>query len=92
MDVMHYRSIRITLLGLFFIFLLSLVPYSARALTTSQAASVVLGQTAFTSNGVSPSSATLNVPSAVAFDSSGNLWVANVEQPCPRVSGAIHHR
>src|SRR5580698_5158846 len=54
-----------------------MVPYSARALTTSQAASVVLGQTGFTSNGVSPSSTTLKVPSAVAFDAQGNLWVAD---------------
>ncbi|MDA4113056.1 MAG: hypothetical protein OK474_03325 [Thaumarchaeota archaeon] len=53
------------------------MPYSARALTINQAAGVVLGQTAFTSNGISPSSTTLNVPSAVTFDSHGDLWVAD---------------
>jgi sugar lactone lactonase YvrE len=45
--------------------------------TTGKAASLVIGQTDFTSSGFATTSTGLNSPSAVAFDSSGNLWVAD---------------
>ncbi|MDA4122697.1 MAG: NHL repeat-containing protein [Thaumarchaeota archaeon] len=48
-------------------------------LSTGEAASVVLGQTSFTNNFDSVTNATsLNSPYGLAFDSSGNLWVADL--------------
>ena len=42
-----------------------------------QAASLVIGQPSFVSNSSSTSSTTLNLPYGIAFDSHGNLWVAD---------------
>jgi sugar lactone lactonase YvrE len=49
--------------------------------STYEAASLVIGQPNFTSSATTPetepTSTTLNQPSGLAFDSSGNLWVAD---------------
>jgi sugar lactone lactonase YvrE len=44
--------------------------------TTGQAASLVIGQTDFTSGGSGTTASTLNFPRGLTFDSAGNLWVA----------------
>jgi len=46
--------------------------------STDEAASVVLGQSGFGTNGFTPSATGLNGPDGMAFDSSGNLWVAQL--------------
>jgi sugar lactone lactonase YvrE len=45
--------------------------------TDGEAASIVLGQASFTTTGTGDSATTMDGPSQVAFDSSGNLWVAD---------------
>ncbi|GEM_PF-973546 len=45
--------------------------------TTGQAASLVLGQSSFTTGSTGTSTTTLNTPDALAFDSHGNLWVSD---------------
>ena len=45
--------------------------------TSGQSASLVLGQPDFTSGGIAHTASGLSGPLAVAFDSSGNLWVAD---------------
>ena len=45
--------------------------------TDGQAASHVLGQSLFTTNGYATTQTGMNNPFGVAFDSSGNLWVAD---------------
>lgn len=48
-------------------------------LTTGEAASLVLGQPSFTANDNTVTNSTsLNSPNSLAFDSSGNLWVADL--------------
>jgi len=48
-------------------------------LSTGEAASLVIGQSSFTTNYYTVTNSTaLNTPNALAFDSSGNLWVADV--------------
>ena len=42
-----------------------------------ESASVVIGQSDFTSSGTATTASGLNFPRGVAFDSSGNLWVAD---------------
>ncbi len=58
-----------------------ILEFPSTNLVTDGAASVVLGQPDFSSNspnqGGIPSPTTLNYPSSVTFDSSGNLWVAD---------------
>ena len=44
---------------------------------TGEAASLVIGQSSFTSSTNGATSTTLNVPTGLAFDSSGNLWVVD---------------
>ncbi len=44
--------------------------------TNGQSASLVIGQKDFTSSDATTSQSGLNNPSSVAFDSSGNMWVA----------------
>jgi sugar lactone lactonase YvrE len=46
-------------------------------LSTHEAASVVIGQSSFTALSPATSSTGLNTPNALAFDSSGNLWVVD---------------
>jgi len=70
------KSSRITVLGLLFVLLLAFAPH-AFALSNGQAANLVLGQANFTSNNTVATSTELNLPNGVAFDSSGNLWVAD---------------
>ena len=45
--------------------------------STFEAASLVIGQNTFASNSSDVSSTTLGDPLGIAFDSSGNLWVAD---------------
>ena len=45
--------------------------------TTGQAASVAIGQSDFTSSGAATTATGLTLPDTVAFDLSGNLWVAD---------------
>ena len=45
--------------------------------TNGEAASLVLGQTSFTTSTVGVSPTSMNDPSGLAFDSAGNLWVAD---------------
>ena len=45
--------------------------------STGETASIVVGQTAFTTSGTGTTASTLNDPNGIAFDSSGNLWVAD---------------
>jgi len=49
--------------------------------TNGQSASVVLGQTNFTSNAAAapPTASSLNSPASVTVDRSGNVWVADLE-------------
>ena len=65
-----------TLLGLLFVLLLAFAPH-AFALSNGQAASLVLGQSGFISNIAAATPTEENLPNAIAFDSSGNLWVAD---------------
>jgi len=45
--------------------------------STGEAATVVIGQTNFTSGGSGTTATALNQPESIAFDSAGNLWVAD---------------
>jgi len=45
--------------------------------STGMAASVVIGQADFVSNGAATTASGLSFPTGVAFDSTGNLWVAD---------------
>src|SRR5437867_805493 len=45
--------------------------------TNGEAATIVIGQSTFTTNVGGTTTTTFFVPSALAFDSSGNLWVAD---------------
>jgi len=45
--------------------------------TTHEAASLVIGQNTFTNSSTATTSTGLNLPNGLAFDSSGNLWVAD---------------
>ncbi len=45
-------------------------------LFTGMAASLVIGQSSFTSSGSATTQSGLHNPEGLAFDSSGNLWVA----------------
>jgi sugar lactone lactonase YvrE len=63
-------------LGLLSVLLLAFAPH-AFALSNGQAANLVLGQADFISSNTVATPTELNLPNAVAFDSSGNLWVAD---------------
>jgi sugar lactone lactonase YvrE len=47
-------------------------------LSTGEAASLVIGQSNFTSSGMAATATGLDGPYGLAFDSSGNLWVADL--------------
>jgi sugar lactone lactonase YvrE len=49
----------------------------ASSISNGQAASLVLGQATFTTNTAGTTSTTLSNPRCMAFDPSGNLWVAD---------------
>lgn len=49
----------------------------ARAFTTGQSASLVIGQNDFTANAPGFSQTKVGVPAASAFDAAGNLWIAD---------------
>ena len=53
--------------------------FSAGNLITGASATNVIGQTSFTSGSFGTTANTLNSPVGIAFDSAGNLWVADVE-------------
>lgn len=66
--------------GVIFVFLLGFAPHTF-ALSNGQAASLVIGQPNFTSSATTPvtqpAATSLNQPTGIAFDSGGNLWVAD---------------
>jgi sugar lactone lactonase YvrE len=70
------KSSRITVSGLLSVLLLAFAPH-AFALSNGQAANLVLGQANFVSNNTVATQTELDLPNAVTFDSSGNLWVAD---------------
>lgn len=70
------KPARATLVGLAFVFLLAFAPH-AFALSTGQAASLVLGQSSFTTSNTVATPTEEDLPVAITFDSSGNLWVAD---------------
>ena len=74
--LLESKSTRATILGLLSVLLLAFAPH-AFALSNGQAANLVLGQANFISNNTVATQTELNLPNAVAFDSSGNLWVAD---------------
>jgi len=61
--------------------------------STGEAASIVIGQSTFTSNSNDHTGTTFNGPIGIAFDSAGNLWVADngnsrvLEFPAPFSTG-----
>jgi len=63
-------------LSLLLVLLLAFAPH-AFALSNGQAANLVLGQANFISNNTVATKTELDLPNALAFDSSGNLWVAD---------------
>jgi sugar lactone lactonase YvrE len=67
---------RITLLGLLSVFLLGFLPH-AFAFSNGQAASIVIGEPSFTAFDPGATSTGVVGPFALAFDSSGNLWVGD---------------
>ncbi len=60
------------------LFLISSFSTRAYAFTNGQSASLVIGQNNFTSTGHSTSQTGFNLPGTAIFDSSGNMWVADV--------------
>ncbi len=52
-------------------------PLIVSAFYNGEAASIVIGQSNFTSNSYSTSQTGIALPMGAAFDSSGNLWVAD---------------
>src|SRR5256885_1254933 len=59
-------------IGLFFFGL-----HSASAFTNNEAATVVIGHASFTQGGSGTNDTAFSAPKGIAFDSSGNLWVAD---------------
>ncbi|TLX93143.1 MAG: hypothetical protein E6K91_09015 [Thaumarchaeota archaeon] len=49
----------------------------AAPITTGEAATVVVGQSTFTTNTAGTTATTLTFPTGISFDSAGNLWVAD---------------
>ena len=76
MKVLRQKSMRLTLLCLAFVFLLGFVPHTF-AFSNGQAAHLVIGEQNFVSAGAGTTSTELNAPYALAFDASGNIWVAD---------------
>jgi hypothetical protein len=71
----------VAILGLLFLMLLAVVPI-ANAFSNGQAAAAVIGQSNFTSGAIdggtgNPTSAVVDQPRDIAFDTQGNLWVAD---------------
>ncbi len=56
---------------------LSGVPFQVYAFTNTQSSTLVLGQSSFTTDMNAASPAGETIPTGLAFDSSGNLWVAD---------------
>ena len=75
--MLRLKSMRIGLLGLLFVYLLGFMPH-AFAFSTGETASLVIGQSNFTSNAVAVTSTGLNLPAGLAFDHGGNLWTADM--------------
>jgi NHL repeat len=76
MKILRISIISISLVAVFFgILILSVMMYpNGTGFTNGGAATIVLGQSSFTPG---TTATTLNVPFGLAFDSSGNLWVAD---------------
>ncbi len=60
------------------LFLIGSFGIRAHAFTNGQSASLVIGQKDFTSRGYSTSQTGFHLPGTAIFDSSGNMWVADV--------------
>ncbi len=58
------------------VLMLGFLPH-AFSFSTGQAATLVIGQSSFTTNGFATTASGVHEPYAAAFDSSGNLWVAD---------------
>ena len=76
MRLFHNRSIGISLLGLMSILLLGFVSH-ALAFSNGQSANLVIGESSLTSFNPGATTMGLVAPYAVAFDSHGDLWVAD---------------
>lgn len=76
MRLFHHKSIGISLLSLFSVFLLAFMPH-AFAFSTGQAATLVLGDPSLTAFNPGATPTGLVGPFSLAFDSGGNLWVAD---------------
>ena len=74
--LLGHRYRPLIILAVAFLYL-SGVPFAAYAFTNTQAAAQVLGQSSFTSNDPANTVSGEAAPSAIAFDSSGDLWVAD---------------
>jgi sugar lactone lactonase YvrE len=70
------KSARMALLGGMLAFLLAFLPH-AFAFSNGQAASLVLGQSSFITSNTVATQTEENLPNALAFDSSGNMWIAD---------------
>jgi len=75
-EASHLKSVRITLLSVVLVFLLAFVPH-AFAFSNGQAASLVIGDSSFTSFRPGATPTGFVGPYALMFDTSHNLWVAD---------------
>ena len=71
------RNCRFVAVVALFLLAMSFAPITAHAFSTGQNAERVIGQWNFTSNADTTSQNGMTLPEGVAFDSSGNLWVAD---------------
>jgi sugar lactone lactonase YvrE len=76
MKLLLPNSVRIGLLSLVFVLLLGFVPH-AFSFSNGQAASLVIGQSRFTTSTHATTANGLDNPLVAAFDKSGNLWVVD---------------
>ncbi|MBI3860065.1 MAG: NHL repeat-containing protein [Thaumarchaeota archaeon] len=59
------------------LFFMLLRPFPVSSFSNGEGATIVIGQTGFSSTGSATTAAGLHSPQAAAFDSSGNLWVVD---------------
>src|ERR1035438_3595743 len=72
----NLKSMKLVLIASGFVFLLGSVPH-AFTFTAGEAATLVIGQSSFTTNTAASNATGLYDPFGVAFDSHGNLWVTD---------------
>ncbi len=72
----HRKSTKLAVLALLSLLLLGFAPH-AFAFSSGQAASIVFGESSLASFNPRPTQTGLNSPFSTAFDSGGNLWVAD---------------